>query len=102
MEGAILMTRLSISRFALIIILGPLAWFDASSASRAFSNHGPLSIGCLVDALDRFIEEPVELGIGLLGRQPFYERPRKARHDAVIPAHAVVGFLPRIAARQRN
>ena len=38
----------------------------------------------------------------LLGRQPVEQRPRKARHDAVIPAQPVVGFFPRIAARQRD
>ena len=53
-----------------------------------------LGSGRLKDALNRFIEQGVILGIGLLGRQPLYERPRKARYDAVIPAQAVVAFFP--------
>ena len=53
-----------------------------------------LGSGRLKDALNRFIEQGVILGNGLLGRQPLYERPRKARYDAVIPAQAVVAFFP--------
>ena len=53
-----------------------------------------LGSGRLKDALNRPIEQGVILGIGLLGRQPLYERPRKARYDAVIPAQAVVAFFP--------
>src|SRR4029077_14952395 len=61
-----------------------------------------LGVGRLKDTLNGSIQHGVELSIRLLGRQPFYQRPRKARHDAVIPAQAGVGFFPRITARQRN
>jgi hypothetical protein len=59
-------------------------------------------VGCVIDALNGSIHKGVELNIGLLGRQPFYQRPRKTRHDAVIPAQAVVGLFARITARQGN
>src|SRR5215469_16792988 len=55
--------------------------------------------GRLKDALDGFIQQGVVLGIGLLGQQPLYERPRKARHDAVVPTQPIVAFFPRIASR---
>src|SRR5215510_13155319 len=58
-----------------------------------------LGLGRFKDTLNRCIQHGVELGIGLLGRKPFYQRPRKARHDAVIPAEPLVGFFPRITAR---
>ena len=61
-----------------------------------------LRAGRLVDPLNGRIQHGIELGIGLLGRQPLDQRPREARHDAVIPAQAVVGFCLRIAARQRD
>ena len=52
-----------------------------------------LRAGRLVDPLNGRIQHGIELGIGLLGRQPLDQRPREARHDAVIPAQAVVGFV---------
>src|SRR5690349_24897711 len=61
-----------------------------------------LSIGRIKDALNEFIQHGIELSIGLLGRQPFYQRPRKARDEAVISAQTVVGLFPRIAARERD
>src|SRR5215510_10757577 len=61
-----------------------------------------LGVGRLKDTLDVGIQPGVELRIGLLGRQSLDQRPRKARHDAVIPAQAVVGFVPCIPARQRH
>ena len=61
-----------------------------------------LRAGRLVDPLNGRIQHGIELGIGLLGRQPLDQRPREARHDAVIPAQAVVGFCLHIAARQRD
>ena len=35
-------------------------------------------------------------------QQPLGQAPRKARHDAVIPAQPFVAFFPRITTRQRN
>src|SRR4029077_7214944 len=61
-----------------------------------------LDSGRLKDTLNGLIQHGVELSIGLLGREPFCKSPRKAGDDAVIPAQAVVGFFPRITARQRN
>src|SRR4029077_14321982 len=61
-----------------------------------------LDSGRLIDTLNGLIQHGVELGIRLLGREPFCKSPRKAGDNAVIPAQAVVGFVPRIAARQRN
>src|SRR5882724_9668456 len=60
------------------------------------------SVGRVKDALNRCVEQGVELGFGLLGGQPLDQRPRKARHHAVIPPQARVAFFPCIAARQRN
>src|SRR4030095_5528189 len=61
-----------------------------------------LDSGRFKDTLNGSIQQGVELGIRLPGRQLFYQGPRKARHDAVIPAQAFVGFFARIATRQRN
>ena len=58
-----------------------------------------LSIGRIKDALNEFIQHGVELSIGLLGRQPFDQRPRKTRDEAVISAQTVVGLFPLITAR---
>src|SRR5262249_30089407 len=58
-----------------------------------------LCVGRFKDTLNGSIQHGIELSIGLLGRQPFYQRPRKARHDAVIPAEPLVGFFPRVTAR---
>ena len=55
-------------------------------------------IGRLKDTLNGRIQHGVVFGIGLLGREPLDQRPRKAGHDAVIPAQAIVGFFPRIPA----
>src|SRR5918996_898203 len=55
--------------------------------------HYPSGVGRLEYTSNRPIQLCVELGIGLLGRQSFHQGPRKARHDAVIPAQAVVGFF---------
>ena len=52
--------------------------------------------GSFEDALDGCIERGIELGIALLGRQPFDQRPREARHHAVILAQPLVCFFPRI------
>src|SRR5437870_1927965 len=90
-------------QFLLVTILGPLAWSDPLIR---FPSDSPiiacLGVGRLKDTLSVCIQQGVELSIGLPGRQALYQRPRKARHDAVIPAQAVVGFFPRITARQRN
>ena len=59
-----------------------------------------LNRGGLKDALNGCIQQGVELGIGLLGRQSLDQRPREARDDAVIPAQALVGFFPRITTRE--
>src|SRR6516165_1362780 len=61
-----------------------------------------LSVGRLEYTLNGFVNDGVELGIGLLGREPFGEGSRKARGHAVIPAQAVIGLFPRITTRQRN
>src|SRR5215475_14912369 len=58
--------------------------------------------GGLEDALDRRIQQGVVLSVGLLDRQPFDQRPRKARHDAMISSQAPVAFVSCIAARQRD
>src|SRR5262245_10327205 len=54
----------------------------------------------VVDPLNGCIEHGVVLDIRLLRGQPFDERPRKARDDAVIPSQPLVAFFLRIAARQ--
>ncbi len=59
-----------------------------------------LGVGRLKDTLNGCIQEDVKFGIGLLGRQPLYQRPRKARHDTVIPPRPVVCLFPHITARQ--
>src|SRR5215831_15468898 len=61
-----------------------------------------LSVGLVKDTLNEFIQRGVELSLGLLSRQPFYEGTRKTRHNAVIPAQAGVGFFPPIPARERD
>src|ERR1700730_11893646 len=73
-----------------------------SSQTPAFSIESRLGVGRLKDTPNGCIQQGVKLGIGLLGRQPLDQRPRKARHDAVVPAQAVVAFFPCITARQRN
>src|SRR5262249_6413569 len=71
-----------------------------------FRSNTPLiagsGVGRLKDTLNVRIQPGIELRIGLLGRQPLDQRPRKARHDTVIPAQALVRFVPRIPARQRH
>src|SRR4030095_12986052 len=52
-----------------------------------------LSVGCLKDTLNGLIQHGVELGIGLLGREPFCQGPGKARENAVIPAPSALGLL---------
>ncbi len=56
-------------------------------------------VGRFKDALDGPIQYGVVLGIRLLDRQPLHQRSRETRHDAVIPAQALVRFLSRITAR---
>src|SRR5262245_17854804 len=78
-------------------------WAKSADRMEGASLTIPLSMACLgvgrlKDTLNRSIQHGVELIVGLLGRQPFEQRPRKARHDAVIPAQTVVGFCPRITA----
>ena len=84
-------------------MLGPFAWSDPLIR---FPSDAPiiagLGVGRLKDTLHVGIQPGVERRIGLLGHQPLDQRPRKARHDAVIPAQAVVGFFPRIPTRQRH
>ena len=48
--------------------------------------------GRVVDALDRGIEHPIEIGLALLGGQPFGESPGEARNDPVIPPQAGIAF----------
>src|SRR5262245_24582519 len=86
-----------------VIILGLLMRSAIPSSTPLLGcGHRLLGVGRLKDTLNGSIQHGVELGIGLLGRQPLYQRPRKARHDAVIPSEPLVGFFPRITARQRN
>src|SRR5215469_2538385 len=61
-----------------------------------------LSVGCLIDTLNGCIQQGVVLGRGLLSRQPLHQRPRKTRHNPVVPAQAPVAFFPCISARQCN
>ena len=83
-------------------MFGPFAWSDPRIR---FRSDAPiiagLGAGRLKDTLHVCIQPGVELRIGLLGRQPLDQRPRKARHDAVIPAQAPVGF-PGIPTLQRH
>src|SRR5262249_45046764 len=87
----------------LVTMLGLFAWSDLRIR---FPSDAPLitclGAGRLKDTLHVGIQPCVELRIGLLGRQSLNQRPRKARHNAVIPAQAVVGFVPRIPTRQRH
>src|SRR5215510_6818226 len=86
-----------------VTILGLLVWSAIPSSTPLLGcGHRLLSVGRFKDTLNRCIQHGVELGSGLLGRKPFYQRARKARHDAVISAKALVGFFPCITARQRN
>src|SRR5438552_5683851 len=59
-------------------------------------------VGRFENALNGRVQLGVALGIGLLGRQSLDQRPRKARHDALIPAQAFVALFLGIATRQRN
>ena len=56
----------------------------------------------LEDALNGGVEHRVVLVIGLLHRQPFDERARETRDDAVISPQALVAFSLRIAAGERH
>src|SRR4030095_5437628 len=56
----------------------------------------------LEDALNRFMQLRVELSFGLPGGEPFCKSSREARDNAMISAQAVVSFIPRITAGQRN
>src|SRR5262245_14804770 len=86
-----------------VTILGSLVWSEiASSTPLLGCGHRLLGVGRLIDTLHGCIQHGVELGIRLLGRKPLYQRPRKARHDAVIPSETLVGVFPSITARQRN
>src|SRR5262249_13516698 len=92
-DGASFTAPLPISKFLVLQLSGRSR--DARSVIRLRSTA---VISCLVsgrleDALNRFIQQSVVLGLGLLDRQPLYQRPRKARHDAVIPTQAVVAFF---------
>src|SRR6266581_2601463 len=102
MEGASLTIPLSISQISLHNSRTVRVFQPRHPITIRFSDMACLGVRRLEDTLNGSIQQGVELSIGLLSRQPFYQRPRKARHDAVIPAQAVVSFFPRITARQRN
>ena len=56
--------------------------------------HLPRSgVGRFEDAPNGCIQQGVVLRIGLLGRQPFDQRPREARDHTVIPPQALVAFF---------
>src|SRR5262245_3100817 len=59
-----------------VIILGLLVWSAIpSSTPLPGCGHRLLSVGRLIDTLKRSIQHGIELGIGLLGRQPLHQRP---------------------------
>ena len=77
----------------------------------SFAGYGPVirfliransGLGRFKDALNRYIQHGIILRIGLLDRQPFHQRPREARHDAVIPTEAGIAFFQGVPPRQRN
>src|SRR5262249_17559560 len=78
------------------ICITQLLWVQKVHGSGCCRFGGP------VDPLNRSTKPGVVLAVGLLGRQPLDQRPRKARHDAVIPRQAPVAFFPRVPARQRH
>src|SRR5260370_5212760 len=93
-EGASLTLPLSISR----VPLGDNSRNVSVGLSRhpipvRFNDRALLGVGRVEDTLNGFLQHRVELSNGLLGRQPFQQRPRKARHHAVISAQPVVGTL---------
>src|SRR5262249_47020899 len=93
--------RMEGASFTACVSISPVPpWSPCSDRSRGPLIAG-LGVGRLKDTLDVGIQPGVELRIGLLGRQPLDQGPRKARHDAVIPAQAPVGFVPCIPTRQR-
>ena len=53
-----------------------------------------LRIRCVENALNGFIEHGIELGVRLLSRQPFNQRPGKAGDHAMIFAQTIVCFFP--------
>lgn len=59
----------------------------------------PSRDGRFVNALYGCIEQGVEFRVAELGHQPFDQRSRKARHDAMIFSQPVIGFLSRITPR---
>ena len=92
-RGASFTARLSITKF-LVVNKSQVVCVMPDRLSACSPVMFCLGSGRLKDALNGFIEQGVILGIGLLGRQPLYQRPREARYDAVIPAQAVVAFFP--------
>src|SRR5215510_10471442 len=59
-----------------VTILGLLVWSAIPSSTTLLScSHRLLSVEHLIDTLNRSIQHGVELGIGLLDRQPFYQCP---------------------------
>src|SRR6185503_21030789 len=63
---------------------------------------GALSNRCAIDALDGGVEGGVELLVRLLRFQALGERAREARRHSVLAREALVRFVARIAARQRD
>ena len=99
-DGASLTIALSISEVRRSNSRTDRAGLDAVMRLLPYPIGHLLSGGCFIDTLNGCIQQGVELGRGLLGRQPRHQRPRKARHNPVIPAQAPVAFFPCISARQ--
>ena len=57
-------------------------------------------VGGLEDAPNGGLQPGVVFGVGLPGREPLDQRPREARHDAVVAPQARNAFFLRVAARQ--
>src|SRR5215813_6013111 len=63
-----------------VTILGLLVWSAIPSSTLLLGcGHRLLSVGRYKDTLNGFIQHSIELSIGLLRRQPLYQRPRKER-----------------------
>src|SRR5262249_38652191 len=72
--------------------------FDRRLRRCALSSVHRLRIRRLKDALNGSIQQSIEFGVRLLGRQALDQRPRKAGDDAVVPPEPLVRLITAIAA----
>src|SRR5215468_3894844 len=84
----------------MIVAVGLRGSFDSLRLGCDSFRKFLLHRGGLEDALHGSIQKGVELGIELRRCQSLDQSPRKTRDDAMIPAQARVGFVPRVTSRE--